>query len=145
MFPFVAIMTSHHSFLPDTGTTLLDKLFYMGFEIIPEWIATTSRWPHHINGAFLLCPLKKNTFQTLLSDTFFTGKPVFHTTEIPLHKINTVHMQEFTDTVDLLLTNPDITRFSAATVAWASPTGAGIKDKIKTIYLHKIHIFHTFY
>src|SRR5665647_1801939 len=114
----------------------------MGFEIIPEWIATTSRRPHRINGAFLLCPLKKNTFHTLLGDMFFTGEPVFHTTEIPLHKINTVHMQKFTDTVDLLLINPDLTRFSAATVARANLTGAGIKNKIKTIHLHKIHFPH---
>jgi hypothetical protein len=127
-------MNPHHSPFPDTGT-LLDQLGYMGLEMIPEWIATTSRWPHRIDGAFLLCPLKKNTFQTLVGNMFFTGKPVFHTTKIFLHKVNTVHLQETADTVDLLLINPDITRFSAATVAWADLTGVGIKNKIKTIHL----------
>lgn len=144
MFAFVAIRNLYNSFLLDTGT-LLDQLACMGLEIIPEWIATTSRWPHRIDGAFLLCPLEKNTFQPLLGNMFFTGEPVFHTTEIFLHKINTVHMQEAADTADLLLINPDVTRFSAATMAWAYLTGAGIKNKVKTIHLHQIHFPHSLY
>lgn len=144
MFAFVVLRNFHNSFLLDTGT-LLDQLVGMGLEMIPEWIATTSRWPYRIDGAFLLGPLEKNTFQTLPGDMFFTGKPVVHTTEISLHKINTVQMQEAADTADLLLINPDITRFPAATVAWTHQTGAGIKNKVKTIHLHQIHFPHTLY
>ncbi len=140
---FDTIMNRHNSFLLDTGT-LLDQLAAMGLEIIPERIASATRWPHRIDGAFLLRPLKKHTLQPLLDDMFFTGKPVFHTTEISFHKIDTVHLQKTADTVDLLLINPDITRFSAATVARTALTGAGIKDKIKTIHLDKTHIVQPF-
>lgn len=139
----ITLVNLHHSSLLDTGT-LAGNLLRMGLEMIPERIAATSGWPHRIDGAFLHCPLEKNTFQALLSDPFFTGEPVPHTLEVFFQKINEVYLQEHTDPADLLLINPDITRFSAATVARTDLTGAGIKDKIKTISLDKIHIFPTF-
>jgi len=90
----------------------------IGLKVIPEWIGTTSRGSNRIDGAFPLCSLKKNTFQPILGNTLFTGEPVSDPMEIFLDKINVVLLQELTDPIHLLLTKPDVTRFSTATVAW---------------------------
>lgn len=81
----------------------------------------------------------------MLGDTLLTRKPVANTLKIFFHEINTVHLQDLTNPVYLLLTDPDITRFSTTTRAWTGITRTGIKCKIKTIPLDNIHFSLTLY
>ena len=113
--------------------------------MFPERIGTTSRWSHQINGTFSVYPMKKNTLQAMLGDTLLTGKSVPNTTQIFLHKINTVHLQKLTDPTHFLLTDPDLTRLSTTTSTRTGITGPRIKHKIKTIHLHNIQYSLTLY
>ncbi|MDP3696376.1 MAG: hypothetical protein Q8R42_09700, partial [Desulfocapsaceae bacterium] len=83
------------------------NLFWEHFKMFPERIGTTPRWSNRINSTFSFYPLKKNTLKAMPCDTLLTGESVSNTTQIFLHKINTVHLQELTDPVHFLLTHPD--------------------------------------
>ena len=82
---------------------------------------------------------KKDTFKLVAREPFPNGQPVVFPVEIPVDKINGVHVQKTADLYDFPLGDPDTTRFAATAVAWTIPAGSGIKPEIKSIPSNNAH------